>query len=134
MTATPAPGPPRPAGQPTAPRPAGQPATAAGADRARRRSSATRLGPLPLVNLVVLEIGIGAGLVLLAADTALWWAAVLVLVIAGVLGLTRWRGRWLVLWLQLFARYQLRTHDRSVTSPDPVAAGPALSPGQSGGG
>ncbi|HEU0090223.1 MAG TPA: type VII secretion protein EccE [Pseudonocardiaceae bacterium] len=90
----------------------------------RRRSSGARLGPLPVVNLVVLELGFALGLVLLAVATALWPVAVVVLLIAAVLGLGRWRGRWLVLWVQLFARYLLRSHDRSVTRPDPATPVP----------
>ena len=90
--------------------------------RARRRFTGSRLGPLPMVNLVVLEIGLGLALVLLAIDTSLWWAAVLALLAAGAVGLTRWQGSWLVLWIQLYARYLVRSHDRNVTSTDPTAA------------
>ncbi|MGH3821596.1 MAG: type VII secretion protein EccE [Pseudonocardiaceae bacterium] len=86
--------------------------------RARLRSSGARLGPLPVVNLVVLEIGLG--LALLALDTALWWAALFLLLIAVPLALGRWQGRWLVRWLQLATRYLVRSHARSVTSPDPT--------------
>lgn len=93
---------------------------------ARRRSTGSRLGPLPVVNLVLLEIGLAIGLALLAADTALWWAALVTLLVAAPLALGRWRGRWLVRWVQLTVRYLARSPGprvlRSVTSPDPVAA------------
>ncbi len=96
---------------------------------ARQHSPGARVGPLPVVNLVVLEIGLALGLALLAVDVALWWAALLVVLITAPLALGRWRGRWLVLWIQLTASYLVRSHGRqvpqmaSVTSPDPVAAG-----------
>ncbi|HEX2299403.1 MAG TPA: type VII secretion protein EccE, partial [Pseudonocardiaceae bacterium] len=122
MTTTPSPGTPHPAGEAApAPRPS-QSGTPAGGDRARRRSTGARLGPLPVINLVVLEIGLALGLVLLAINPGLWWAALLVLLIAAPVGLARWRGRWLMLWIQLFARYLVRSHDRHITSVDPVAA------------
>ncbi len=96
---------------------------------ARRRSTGSRLGPLPVVNLVLLEIGLAIGLALLAVDTALWWAALGVLLVATPLALGRWRGRWVVRWAQLTVRYLARSHGpqvlkmASVTSPDSAAAG-----------
>ncbi len=133
MTTTPSQGPPHPAGKPAAQSPAAQPTVGQPAtESARRRSTGSRLGPLPVVNLVVLEVGVAIALVLLAVDTGLWWAALMVLLIAVPLGLARWHGRWLVLWIQLFARYLVRSHDRNVTSSDPTAVGPpAPSPGES---
>lgn len=96
---------------------------------ARLRSTGSHLGPLPVVNLVVLEIGLALGLALITVDTTLWWAALGVLLVAAPLALGRWRGRWLVGWVHLGARYLVRSHRRSVTSPDPVAAGrPTTSP------
>ncbi|MDQ4104835.1 MAG: type VII secretion protein EccE, partial [Actinomycetota bacterium] len=98
------------------------------------RSTRSRLGPLPLVNLVVLEIGLALGLALLAVDTALWWAALGVLLTTVSLGLGRWHGRWLVRWIELAVPYLARSHSRSVTSPDPAAAGnPPISPQPIGG-
>jgi type VII secretion protein EccE len=76
-----------------------------------------------MINVVALEIGLALGLALFAVDTALWWAALAVLLITAPLALGRWRGRWLVLWAQLTARYLLRPHRRTVTSPNLVAAG-----------
>lgn len=134
MTTTPSQRPPHPGGKaaapPAVPPSAGEAAPAAVS--ARRRSTGSRLGPLPIVNLVVLEVGIAVGLVLLAVDRGLWWAALLALLVAAALGLTRWNGHWLVLWIQLYARYLLRSHDRNVASVDPVATTPPVpDPGES---
>jgi len=85
-----------------------------------------------MVNLVVLQVGLAIGLVLVSIDTALWWAAVAVLLLAAPLGLARWRGRWLVLWIQLLVRYLVRSPDRSVPIPAPKAADPHLNHGTSG--
>jgi type VII secretion protein EccE len=97
---------------------------------ARRRATGARVGPLPIVNLVVLEGGLALGLALLAPrTTALGWAALVLLLITVPLALGRWHGHWLVRWVQLTARYLVCSHSRSVTSPDPVAAGgPSTSP------
>lgn len=129
MTAAPAP----PQQEPTRHRQSEQPRASAppreptGAPRAtvgaRLRSTGSRLGPLPVVNLVVLEAGLALGLALLAVDTALWWAALVMLLVAAPVALGRWHGRWLVQWIQIIAGYLVRSHSRGVTSPDPVAAG-----------
>ncbi len=92
---------------------------------ARRRSTGSRLGPLPMTNVVALEVGVALGLALLAVDTALWLAALAVLLIAAPLALGRWRGRWLVLWAQLAGHYLLRSRRRTATSPNLVVAGHA---------
>jgi type VII secretion protein EccE len=90
---------------------------------ARLRSTGSRLGPLPMVNLVVFEIGLAVGLALLAVTTALWWAALVMLLVAVPLALGRRHDRWLVQWIGVTAGYLVRSHGRSVTGPDPVAAG-----------
>ena len=73
--------------------PAREPSSAPRANvSARSRSTGSRLGPLPVVNLVVLEVGLALGLTLLAVDTALWWAALMLLLVAVPLALGRWRG------------------------------------------
>jgi type VII secretion protein EccE len=100
--------------------------------RVRRRPSGTRLGPLPVVNLVVLEVGLGLGLVLLAVNRALWWLALVVVLTAAPLALARWRGRWVVRWLQLVGSYLLRSHDRHAGNPDPAGSGPDRSPDTAG--
>jgi type VII secretion protein EccE len=88
---------------------------------ARPRASELRLGPLPVVNLVVLELGLALGLALSALDATLWWAVLVTLLIAVPLGLGRWHGRWLVQWVQLTTRYLVRSHARSVAHLDPSA-------------
>jgi type VII secretion protein EccE len=90
---------------------------------ARSRSTGARLGPLPVVNLVVLEVGLALGLALLAVDTALWWVALMLLLVTVPLALGRWHGRWLVQWAQVTVGYLLRSHGRSLTGLEPVATG-----------
>ena len=93
---------------------------------ARPRSTGSRVGPLPVVNVVVLEVGLG--LALLAVNTAPRWAALGVMLIAAPLALVRWHGRWLLRWVQLSTGYLARSRGRSVTSPDPAAAPGPSSP------
>lgn len=100
--------------------PASEPARAAGIS-VRLGSAGRHLGPLPVVNLVVLEIGLALGLVLIAANPARWWVALPLLLIAVPLGLGRWQRLWLVRWVQLKAHYLLRSRYRSTTEPDPAA-------------
>lgn len=125
---------PPPVAQPPA-QSAAQPAAPAVPGPARRRPTGSRLGPLPVLNLVVLEIGIGIGLALLTVSTALWWAALGILLLAASLAFLRWRGRWLVLWLQLVTRYLMRSHDHGVSGPGGGGPGgggpdrPAAGPG-----
>ncbi len=90
---------------------------------ARLRAVGSRLGPLPMVNLVLLEGGLALGLALLAVDTALWWAAVVLLLVAVPLAVGRWHGRWLVQWVGVTAGYLVRSHGRSLSVPEPVATG-----------
>jgi type VII secretion protein EccE len=90
-------------------------------ERPRLRSGGARLGPLPIVNLVVLEIGLALGLALIAFDTRLWWAAVFLALVALPLAFGRWQGHWLVHWLRLATRYLLRSRTRTIPSPDPAA-------------
>jgi type VII secretion protein EccE len=102
-----------------------------GASRAagavRPRWSGSRVGPLPVVNLVVLEGGLALALALFAVHAALCWAVLLITV---PLALGRWQGYWLVRWVQLSTRYLLRSRSRHLTSPqlgsgDPATATPA---------
>ena len=107
--------------QPRASTPLAQPSGAPRARvSARLRSTNSRLGPLPVVNLVALEAGLALSLAPLAIDTALWWAALALLLVATPLALGRWHGRWLLQWIQVTVGYLMRS--RSVTGPDPVAA------------
>jgi len=76
-----------------------------------------------VVNLVVLEVGLALGLALLAVDTALWWAALMLLLVTVPLALGRWHGRWLVQWAHVTGGYLARSHGRSLTGLEPAATG-----------
>jgi len=96
--------------------------------RARRRAIGASIGALPVANLVVLELGIAAGLVLLAVDRALLPASVVMVLVALPVAAVRWRGRWITQWMALTARYLLRNHVR-VARPRVTAAGTTAGPG-----
>ncbi|MEU0796750.1 type VII secretion protein EccE [Amycolatopsis sp. NPDC005961] len=85
---------------------------------ARRRSSGVSLGPLPVANLVVLEVGLAVGLVLLAINMSMKYVAIGVVGFALIVALLRWRGRWFTQWVGLTTRYSFRSHDR-VAEPLP---------------
>ncbi|MDQ1532127.1 MAG: hypothetical protein QOE37_2252, partial [Microbacteriaceae bacterium] len=85
---------------------------------ARLRSSGLRLGPLPVINVVVWEIELALGLALVTFDPGLWGLALVLLLIAAPLALGRWHDQWLVRWAQLGTRYLVRSHGRTLTSPD----------------
>jgi type VII secretion protein EccE len=85
---------------------------------ARRRTIGASLGALPVANVVVIEVGLAAGLILLAVDlTKLRYVAIGVLALALLIGFLRWSGRWFTQWVGLTLRYSFRTHARTV---DPV--------------
>nr|BFF02583.1 type VII secretion protein EccE [Streptoalloteichus tenebrarius] len=93
--------------------------------RARRRTMGASLGALPVVNLVVIEVGLALGLLLLAANSVLWPVSVAVLVIALVVAFLRWRGRWFTQWVGLTLRYTFRSHARVVRPAEVAASAPA---------
>jgi hypothetical protein len=94
--------------------------------RSRLRAPGARLGPLPVANLVVLEIGLALGLALLAMHPGLWWAGLLVALITVPLAVGRWQGRWMVGWIQLGGSYLMRSHGGSLPSQalSPAAGDP----------
>jgi type VII secretion protein EccE len=97
---------------------------------ARRRTIGASLGALPVVNLVVIEVGLAVALILLAIDiTRLRYVAIGVVVVALIIALLRWSGRWFTQWVRLTLRYMFRSHAQSV-DPVPAAdeAGPAVEP------
>jgi type VII secretion protein EccE len=103
----------------TPPRPATPPGAAPAAAvrtalRARRRAIGASLGTLPVSNLVVLEVGLGVGLILLALDRNLLPVSIAIVVIALLVGLIHWRGRWLTQWIELTVQYALRPHAKVV--------------------
>lgn len=86
---------------------------------ARRRTIGASLGTLPVVNLVVIEIGLAISLTLLAIKLSLLYVAIGVLVFALITAMVRWRGRWFTQWIGLTMRYTFRSH-RRVANPVPV--------------
>ncbi|RSN57516.1 type VII secretion protein EccE [Amycolatopsis sp. WAC 04182] len=88
---------------------------------ARRRTGGINLGPLPVANLVVLELGLAIGLVLLAIDMKMKWIAIGVLAFAIIIAFLRWGGRWFTQWAGLTMRYTFRSHDR-VANPLPPSS------------
>jgi len=89
---------------------------------ARLRAPGAHLGPLPVSNLVVFEIGLAVGLALLAVDAGLWGAALIVALITVPLAFGRWHGRTLLRWIQLSGRYLARSSSKSLPHPDPAGA------------
>ncbi len=87
----------------------------------RRRTGGINLGPLPVANLVVLELGLAIGLVLLAIEMKLKYVAIGVLAVAIIIAFLRWGGRWFTQWAGLTLRYMLRSHDR-VANPLPPSS------------
>ncbi|WP_130345829.1 type VII secretion protein EccE [Herbihabitans rhizosphaerae] len=65
-----------------------------------------------MANLVVIEVGVGLGLLLMAIESSLKWVGVGIAVIALVIALLRWRGRWFTQWVGLTMRYGFRSHAR----------------------
>ncbi|HKS49387.1 MAG TPA: type VII secretion protein EccE [Amycolatopsis sp.] len=91
---------------------------------ARRRTLGASLGPLPVANLVVLEVGLAIGLILLAIDKHLLYVGVGVLGATLIIAILRWRGKWFTQWIGLTLRYSFRTHDRLATPPPPPTTEP----------
>jgi len=122
---TPRPGPAGPAPRPARPAPPRsvqqKPAAPVVSISARRHTVGANLGTLPIVNLVVVEIGLAIGLILLAINLSLLYVAIGVLVAALVIAVLRWRGRWFTQWAGLTMRYAFRPHSR-VADPIPVEA------------
>ncbi len=87
----------------------------------RHRTGGINLGPLPVANLVALELGLAIGLVLLAIDMKLKYIAIGVLAVAIIIAFLRWGGRWFTQWAGLTMRYMFRSHDR-VANPLPPSS------------
>jgi type VII secretion protein EccE len=101
---------------------AGQPAAPArAAITAHRRTIGASLGALPVLNLVVIEVGLAVALILLAIDVVMMrYVAIGVLVLALIIALLRWSGRWFTQWVRLTLRYMFRSHSRTVNPVPPV--------------
>jgi type VII secretion protein EccE len=89
--------------------------------KARRRTIGASLGAIPVGNLVVIEVGLAAGLIMLAIDIVkLRYIAAGVVVLALLIALLRWSGRWFTQWVGLTLRYMFRSHARAVEPVAPV--------------
>lgn len=69
-------------------------------------------------NVVVVELGLAIALIVVAISTALLYVGAAVLLLALVIAVLRWRGKWFTQWVGLTTRYTLRPHDR-VAKPAP---------------
>ncbi|EID53828.1 type VII secretion protein EccE [Saccharomonospora xinjiangensis] len=78
-------------------------------------------GPVPVTNLVLLELGLAIGLVLIAIDESLLYVAFGVAGVMLILAFLRWGGQWFTQWAGLTARYAFRSHDRVVVPPAPAS-------------
>ena len=96
--------------------------------RARLPAPSTHLGPLPVTNLVMLEIGLALSLALPAVHPGLWGIGLLAALIAVPLAFGRWHGRWLVDWIQVVGRYLRHAHGRRLPPSDssPSAIDPRM--------
>ncbi|WP_216217678.1 type VII secretion protein EccE [Amycolatopsis aidingensis] len=80
-----------------------------------------------MANLILLEVGFAAGLVLIAINSDLVYVAIGVLAVLLVCAFLRWNGKWFTQWVGLTTRYMLRSHDRvaqpvAPTSLESIAA------------
>lgn len=91
-------------------------------------SGVRMLGPLPLVNVVVLEAGLAAALLVLALDTGLLPVAAAIVVVALAIAFGRRDRRWLTEWLPAKAGFTMRARQRSLAAapadPPPAGSGP----------
>lgn len=79
----------------------------------RKRSAGASLGPLPVTNLVVLEVGVAIGLILIAINPGLVYVSAGIALVALVIAVLRRHGRWFTQWVGLTARYTFRSHTRT---------------------
>ncbi|MFQ6265374.1 type VII secretion protein EccE [Kutzneria viridogrisea] len=77
-----------------------------------------------MANLVVLEVGLGLGLLLLAVNHSLLPVAGGIAVLALLVAFLRWGGRWFTQWVGLTLRYLFRSHARAATPSAVPAADP----------
>jgi type VII secretion protein EccE len=83
-----------------------------------RRPSGPSLGRVPLVAIVVVEVGLAVAVALVAVDRRLLPLAGVVLSAGLLVGLLRVRRRWLVQWIGLALRFRVRVRERE---PEQVA-------------
>ncbi|MQA62242.1 MAG: type VII secretion protein EccE [Actinophytocola sp.] len=75
---------------------------------------------LPVMNLVLIEVGFAIGVILVAGlqNMASLIVAIAIVAVAVLFAILRWRGQWFTQWLALELRYFMRSHD---TPRPPVA-------------
>lgn len=75
---------------------------------------------LPVMNLILIEVGFAIGLILVAGlqNMASLIVAIAIVGVAVLFAILRWRGQWFTQWLGLELRYAMRSHD---TPRPPVA-------------
>ncbi|MFC5142835.1 type VII secretion protein EccE [Actinomycetospora rhizophila] len=78
----------------------------------QRRPSGPALGRVPLVAIVVVEVGLAVAVALVAVDRRLLPLAGVVLSAGLLVGLLRVRRRWLVQWIGLALRFRVRVRER----------------------
>jgi type VII secretion protein EccE len=78
----------------------------------QRRPSGPALGRIPLVAIVVVEVGLAVAVALVAVDRRLLPLAGVVLSAGLLVGLLRVRRRWLVQWIGLALRFRVRVRER----------------------
>lgn len=88
------------------------------APEARLRSNSRTFLGLPMVNVVLLELGIGIGLLLLAVDSSLIYVAIGVAAVGALLALLRVGGQWFTSWLALNLSFRARSREKTT---EPVA-------------
>ncbi len=103
--------------------------------RSRRHGHTSRganLGGFPMANVVIVEVGAAAALIVLAAAPGLKIVAALIMAVTLATGVFRWHGCWVPQWLVVIARFLVRDRRRAA-SPAPSVAEPAetASTGQS---
>lgn len=79
---------------------------------AHRRPSGPSLGRIPLVGVVVVEVGLAIAVALVAVDRRFLPLAGVVLSAGLLVGLLRVRRRWLVQWIGLALRFRVRVRER----------------------
>lgn len=80
----------------------------------RRRAAGPVLGALPLLHVVLVELGVAVSLLLLGVDRTWWPAALAVLLVVVLVVNLRWHGLWLSRWGAVAVGYATRSHSRTV--------------------
>lgn len=92
----------------------------------RLRTVGASFGGIPVINVVVLEVGGAVGLTVLAIRPGLWPVSATVLLLAAMLAGLRWHGRWLPMWIVVVARFLLRERSKQTSSAPTSADLPEL--------